>query len=94
MDWSLFNRINGFAENTRWAHGFMRDYAKYGVALFAIVLAVAGVVSLRRGAKVLARTVWTVAAPLVALAGNQPIVYTTSIGRPAWVLDGDRVEVT
>ncbi len=82
MDWSIFHSINTFADHTAWAHGVMRDYAKYGVAIFAILLAVAGILSLRRGPEPLARSLWTAAAALIALGVNQPIAHAVDRARP------------
>ncbi len=82
MDWSLFHRINTFAARTGWAHGFMRAYAKYGVVIFAVLLVVAGVMSLRKGPRALARTVWAGVAALVVLALNQPIAHAVDRARP------------
>ncbi len=82
MDWSLFHSINDFAARTAWAHGFMRSYAKSGVAIFAVLLIVAGVMSLRQGPKALARTVWAAGAAVVALALNQPIANAFERARP------------
>jgi undecaprenyl-diphosphatase len=82
MDWSLFHRINTFADRTGWAHGPMRAYAKYGIVIFGVLLIVAGLVSLRAGPKALARTVWAAIAPLVALILNQPIANAVDRARP------------
>ncbi len=82
MDWSLFHSINTFADHTAWAHGVMRSYAKYGVAIFAILLAIAALLSLRRGPKELARSIWTAAAALIALGVNQPIAHAVDRARP------------
>ena len=38
MDNSLFRWINRLANRTSWAHGFFTSYAKYGIALFAVLL--------------------------------------------------------
>jgi membrane-associated phospholipid phosphatase len=82
MDWSLFHTINTFADHTAWAHGVMRDYAKYGVVIFAVLLAIAGILSLRRGPEPLARVLWTAAAALIALGVNQPIAHAVDRARP------------
>ncbi len=82
MDWSLFHSINSFADKTAWAHGVMRSYAKYGVVIFAILLVLAGISGLRRGAKPLARTLWTAVAALIALGVNQPIAHAVDRARP------------
>lgn len=83
MDWSLFHSINTFAEHTDWAHGPMRSYAKYGIAVFAVLLVIGAVLSLRaRHARLLARTVWAAVAPLIALVLNQPIADAVDRARP------------
>ncbi|MDP9333220.1 MAG: phosphatase PAP2 family protein [Actinomycetota bacterium] len=82
MDWSLFHSVNDFAQRTGWAHGFMRSYAKYGVSIFAVLLVIAGLMSLRRGAQALARTGWAAGAALVALVLNQPIANAVDRARP------------
>jgi hypothetical protein len=40
MDGRLFRWVNRLANRTGWAHGFFTAYAKYGIALFAILLVV------------------------------------------------------
>jgi membrane-associated phospholipid phosphatase len=82
MDWSLFHDVNKFAARTGWAHGFMRDYAKYGVVIFAALLVGAGIIGLRGGPKRLARTIWAAVAALVVLALNQPIAHVVDRARP------------
>ena len=82
MDWSLFHGINDFAARTGWAHGFMRSYAKYGVVIFAVLLLLAGLMSLQQGPKALARTTWAACAALVALVVNQPIANAVDRARP------------
>jgi membrane-associated phospholipid phosphatase len=82
MDWSIFHSINTFADHTAWAHGVMRSYAKFGVAIFAILLAISALLSLRRGPTSLARSLWTAAAALVALGVNQPIAHAVDRSRP------------
>lgn len=39
VDTSLFRDINNFARDTHWLHSAMVDYAKYGVALFVVLIA-------------------------------------------------------
>ena len=38
MDGSLFRWVNRLANRTGWAHGVLTAYAKYGIALFALLL--------------------------------------------------------
>ncbi|HTK16567.1 MAG TPA: phosphatase PAP2 family protein [Acidimicrobiia bacterium] len=82
MDWTLFQHVNDFQQRTGWAHGVMRDYAKYGVVIFAGFLLVAGLMSLRQTPRALARTLWAAGAALVALALNQPIANAVDRARP------------
>jgi membrane-associated phospholipid phosphatase len=82
MDWTLFQRVNDFQQRTAWAHGIGRAYAMYGVALFAIFLVIAALLSLRHSPRALARTVWTAGAALLALALNQPIAKAVDRARP------------
>ncbi len=82
MDWSLFRHVNNLQQRTSWAHGFVRDFAKYGVALFAALLLIAALTSLRRGPRALARTLWAAGAALVALVVNQPIANAVDRARP------------
>ena len=83
MDWSLFHNINTFARHTGWAHGAMRSYAKYGIAVFAVLLVIAAFLSLRdRRDRALARTLWAAVAALVALVLNQPIADAVDRARP------------
>jgi undecaprenyl-diphosphatase len=83
MDWSVFHSVNRFSARTEWLHGPMRSYAKYGVAVFAVLLVVAAFLSLRdRRPRALARTLWAAVAPLVALALNQPVANGVDRARP------------
>ena len=82
MDWSLFHRINDLQESSGRAHGIMPDYAKYGVVIFAGLLLIAGLMSLRTNSRALARTLWAAGAALVALALNQPIANAVDRARP------------
>ena len=82
MDWTLFQHVNDFQQHTEWAHGIGRAYATYGVALFALFLVVAAVLSLRQSARAFARTVWAAGAALLALALNQPIARAVDRARP------------
>jgi undecaprenyl-diphosphatase len=83
MDWSLFHIVNRVARHTTWAHPFFKGYAKYGVVAFALLLGVAGIVAVRRGdARSLARSVWTAAGAMLAVALNQPIAKAVDRARP------------
>ena len=82
MDWSLFQIVNRWSADSPWAHGFFRSYANYGIVLFGFGLAVAAWIGIRGDARVLARTVWTGLAALIALTINQPIADLIDRARP------------
>ena len=78
----LFDDVNTFARDTSWLHGPMTAYAKYGVVLFGLLLAIGVISSRYRTARTLAASVWACAAVLVAVAVNQPIVHAAHEARP------------
>lgn len=82
MDWASFEGVNDLVPRTAWAHGPMADYARYGLALFGVLLLVGGLVGLRTGPRATARAVWAGIAPLVALGLNQPIANAVKRPRP------------
>jgi undecaprenyl-diphosphatase len=82
MDWSLFRTVNDWARRSTWAHGFFKGYADLGVVVFAVALVVAFVIGLRHDATVMARTVWTAIAAVIALVLNQPIANLVNRARP------------
>ena len=82
MDWSLFHTINQWSRDTSWAHGYFKTYADFGIIVFALGLVVAFLIGLRNDAKVMARTVWTAIAAMVALVLNQPIANLVDRARP------------
>jgi membrane-associated phospholipid phosphatase len=82
MDWSLFHTVNLWSAQSSWAHPFFRSYANYGVALFAIALAIAGWVGLRDDARTLARAIWAAMAAVIALTINQPLADWVARARP------------
>ena len=83
MDWSLFQHINSLSIHTAWAHGLFSAFADYGIVLFALLLAVAGVMSLRQSNHVLlAGTAWSALASVCALALNQPVASWVNRARP------------
>jgi len=82
MDSSLFHTINGWARDTPWAHGFFRAYANDGIVLFALGLGIAFVIGMRDDAQIMARTVWTAAAAVIALGINQPFADLVNRARP------------
>ena len=82
MDWNLFHTVNGWSRDSAWAHGFFRSFADYGTVLFGLALVVAFLIGLRGDARVMARSVWTGAAAIVALIVNQPIANIVDRARP------------
>lgn len=82
MDWSTFHTINQWARESPWAHGPMKAYATFGIVVFGFGLIVAFIVGIRDDAKVMARTIWTGAAAMIALALNQPIANLVDRARP------------
>jgi len=84
VDWNIFHAINQFAQHTAWAHSPAKLYAKDGIVVFAILIGIVGIIAVRRSdAKMLARTVWTAGAALIALAINQPIANAVDRARPS-----------
>ena len=90
-----FLRVNDLARNTTWLHSPMVAYAKYGVALFAVLL-IAGylLARTRRDPRLLARSRLAGAGVLVAVAVNQPIVHAVNEKRPYDQIHGVLVLVT
>ncbi len=83
MDWSLFRTVNRLSVHTHWAHPLFKAYANYGVGVFAVLIAIAGLLALRRSdARVLTRTVWAAGGALIALGLNQPIASLVDRARP------------
>ncbi len=84
MDSSWYRRINEFADRTGWAHGLLRGYAKYGIALFAILLLAAWWQARHRddAPTAVALVMWAGAAPLAALAVAQVINHVVDRSRP------------
>lgn len=82
MDWSTFHTINQWARDSSWAHGPMKAYANFGIVVFGIGLVVAFIIGIRDDAKVMARTIWTGAAAMIALVLNQPIANLVDRARP------------
>ena len=78
----VFLAINGFARHTPWLHAPMQAYAKYGVALFGLLLVIA-LLTVRRGpTRLLAAAGWAPVAVLLALAINQPLGHLFAEARP------------
>lgn len=78
-----FRVINDFARDSGWLHGFMADYATWGVALFALFLAGGWwIARSRRDVAALAAVVWAGLGTLVAVWVNQFIGHTVAEARP------------
>jgi membrane-associated phospholipid phosphatase len=82
LDDRLLFDVNSMAGRTQWLHGFLMDYARYGVGLFA-VLFLAGLFT-ARGDKTrkLAAAGWAPVGMLLALAINQPLGRAVAEARP------------
>ena len=78
----VFLAINSFARHTPWLHTPMQAYAKFGVALFGLLLVIA-LLTVRRGpTRLLAAAGWAPVAVLLALAINQPLGHLFAEARP------------
>ena len=87
FDRSWFLDVNSFARATKWLHTPARDYAKYGVVLFAALLlwswwAARG----RRDLTAVAAALWAPIGTLVAVGLNQPLGRAVGEARPYDVL--------
>jgi membrane-associated phospholipid phosphatase len=74
MDRSWFSELNSFARATPWLHAAFREYAQYGVVLFAAVLVWSWWKS-RSGGDLssVAAALWAPAGTLLAVGLNQPL---------------------
>jgi undecaprenyl-diphosphatase len=89
MDGSLFRWVNRLANRTGWAHGVLTAYAKYGIALFAILLVVAYLDARQHNdLRGVAGTVLTAAMTLVALGVAQVIGGAIDRARPYDAMTG------
>jgi undecaprenyl-diphosphatase len=82
LDDRVFFAINSLAAHTTWLHAPVELYANYGVALFAVLLAVALLRARVRSSRELAATVWAGLGTLLALAVNQPLGHLVHEARP------------
>jgi membrane-associated phospholipid phosphatase len=82
LDDQLLLAINSFARHTTWLHSPALAYAKYGVALFAVLLLAGVLISRRAESRVLAAAAWACIATLIALALNQPLGHVFAEARP------------
>jgi membrane-associated phospholipid phosphatase len=92
MDAAVFRAVNWVADHTPWAHGPAAAFARYGIALFALLLVVSYLDGRRRRVTLtVAGTAWAAAAPLVALAVGQVIGHIVHRVRPYDALPGVHV---
>jgi len=77
-----FLAVNHLARETPWLHAVVVDYAKYGVLLFGAAILLAIWRSRTADARMLAASVWTGLATLLAVAVNQPIGRAVAEARP------------
>ena len=82
LDDQILFAVNSFARDTPALHGPLLAYAKYGVVLFGLLLAVALVAARHRSSRDLAATGWAAAAMLIGLAVNQPLGHLVAEPRP------------
>ncbi|MFC8501364.1 phosphatase PAP2 family protein [Pedococcus sp. NPDC057267] len=82
LDDQILFAVNSFARNTPGLHGLIAGYAKYGLALFLVLLAGALVAARHRSTRHLAATGWAALAPLLALGLNQPLGHVFREPRP------------
>jgi membrane-associated phospholipid phosphatase len=83
MDATLFRSMNRFAKHTHWLHAPMISYAKHGIVLFAIALAVGWLIGRQRSSTAaVASVACTVVAVFVALALAQLIGHVVNRSRP------------
>lgn len=74
IDRSWFLDLNSFARATPWLHAAFRDYAEYGVVLFAAVLVWSWWRSRNSGdLKAVTAALWAPAGTLLAVGLNQPL---------------------
>jgi membrane-associated phospholipid phosphatase len=88
LDDAWFLDVNTLARQTGWLHGPFLAYARYGVALFVVVVAAGIVVARPRDARTLAAAVWTGAGTVVAVTLNQPVGHLFAEARPYDALAG------
>ncbi|HEX2786062.1 MAG TPA: phosphatase PAP2 family protein [Ilumatobacteraceae bacterium] len=89
MDGALFRWINRLANRTGWAHGVVTAYAKYGIALFALLLLATYVDGRRHDdVRAVAGSVWAAGATLIALGIGQVIGGSIDRARPYEAMTG------
>lgn len=88
MDSRLFRSINRFADRTSWAHPWVKGYATYGIALFAVIMLFAWWDARSSGEPTVAvaAVVWSGVAPLLSFVAVQVIGAVVDRARPTAVL--------
>lgn len=83
MDGGILRWINRLADRTSWAHSLFRANARYGIALFAVLLLVAYIDGRQHAdLTAVAASVWAAGAALVALGVGQIIGGAIDRARP------------
>lgn len=82
LDDQLFFAVNSFARRTPGLHAAFLAYAKYGLALFALLLLAGVLIARRDQARVLAAAGWACVATLLVVGLNQPIGHLFAEARP------------
>ncbi len=91
MSWDGIQRqgylaVNDLSADTPALHGVLRDYAIYGVVLFAVLLLAGWWLARGRGPVAMASALWAPVGMLLAIAVNQPIGRLVHEARPYAVL--------
>lgn len=91
MSWDGIQRqgflaVNDLSADTPALHGVLRDYAMYGVVLFAVLLLAGWWFARGRGPVAMASALWAPLGMLLAIAVNQPLGRLVHEARPYAVL--------
>ena len=81
-----FLAVNDVSADTPWLHGPLRDFAVYGVVLFAGLLLLGWWLARREGTAAMAAALWAPVGVLLAVAVNQPLGNLVHESRPYAVL--------
>jgi len=82
LDNQLLFAISSFARRTPWLHGPLLAYAKYGLALFALLLLAGVLIARHDHSRVLAASGWACLATLLVVGLNQPVGHLFAEARP------------
>ena len=90
LDRTLYKAVNLLADDTDWAHGVVRFYAKDGIVVFGVLLLVGWWIGRVSPVPIVGvgKAVWAGAGALLALAVNQPIGSAIGRARPYTVIPG------